>query len=107
MSVDGRANNGRSPGHSGYALPGTKKPARTSIRIVKALFDIIDDTGLSAERIAATCGLHHVSLSRWKHGHSAPNLAEFENAAQSLGYRLVLEKVESPSSVSDLASNSA
>lgn len=98
--TDGRAGNGRPFGHSGYALPGTKKPARTSCRVVKDLFDLIDAANIPAGKIAAETGVHHVSLSRWKHGASTPMITEVENIASVLGYRLVLE----PIPLSDLSS---
>lgn len=94
MSVDARANNGRPFGHKGYALPGTKKPAKTSSRIVRDLFDLIDAANVSAGTIGAETGVHYVTMSRWKHGKAAPNIKDFENVASVLGYRLVLQPME-------------
>jgi hypothetical protein len=94
---------GRPPGQ---VFPAGKKPARTASSIVKDLFAIIDRANVSAVTVGANCGMHQVSLSRWKHGISAPNIREFENVAQTLGYRLVLEPIEAVSDVSKVSSNS-
>jgi DNA invertase Pin-like site-specific DNA recombinase len=83
---------GRPFGHKGYALPGTKKPARAASPVIRDLFTLIDEASLPASAIAAETGCHVVSLSRWKHGRSTPMITEVEAIAAVLGYRLVLER---------------
>lgn len=92
--MDLRVNNGRPFGHKGYALPGTKKPAKTSSRIVRDLFDLIDAANVAAGTIGAETGVHSVTMSRWKHGKAAPNIRDFENVASVLGYRLALVPIK-------------
>jgi hypothetical protein len=93
MSVDGRVHNGRPRGQSSYVHVG-KKPAKTSSRIVRDLFDLIDDASLSASTVGEKAGVHPVTLSYWKHGKNTPRLSDFENVASVLGHRLVLQPVE-------------
>lgn len=78
----------------GYATPAMKKPARSASKLVRDLFDAIDDTGLSAGAISTRTGVHSVTLSNWKHGKGAPRLTDFENVAQALGYRVVLLRAD-------------
>lgn len=91
---DGRITNGRPPGHSGYALSGTKKPARTSSKILKDLFGLIDASNMPAGALADCVGCHKVTLSRWKHGEATPTILDVEALAQVLGYELVLQRRE-------------
>lgn len=74
--------------------PGTKKPARTASHVIKELFDAIDASGKSASSIAYPAGIHHITLSYWKHGARSPRLTDVENVAQVLGYRLKLEPLD-------------
>lgn len=74
--------------------PGTKKPARTSSRIIRELFEIIDASGKSASEIAHPAGVHHITLSYWKAGGRSPRVIDVENVAQVLGYRLTLEPLD-------------
>jgi len=93
---DGRANNGRPPGTSGYSLPGTKKPVRSSIQIVRDIFAVIDSECLPVEPIAKKAGIHRVTISKWRSGVSSAMIRDVENVAQALGYRIVLERIEAP-----------
>lgn len=81
---------GHVPANRGTPMPGTKKPARTSSRVVRALFDLIDASNLSLASAGSPAGLHYVTLSRWKHGHASPLLVEFENVVQGMGCRLAI-----------------
>lgn len=74
--------------------PGTKKPARTSIRVVRELFEIIDARGLTLAEAGRPARKHPVSMSQWRHGKVSPLLVDFEAVAEGLGYRLVLEPLD-------------
>ncbi|MDK4729365.1 helix-turn-helix domain-containing protein [Rhizobium phaseoli] len=67
----------------------------------------VEDTGLTQQSVAKQLQVDQSLISRWRAGKSEPSLFLAVCLAEIAGYRLVLEKVESPSSVSDLASNSA
>lgn len=93
MTTAGRPS-GHEPTNKGKTLPGTKKPARTSSRIVRELFDLIDAANIPAETIASETGCHRVSISRWKHGRATPMITEIENMALVLGYKLMLVPID-------------
>jgi hypothetical protein len=78
----------------GMTRPGTKKPARTSSRIIRELFDIIDASGKTASAIGHPAGIHPITLSYWKAGGRSPRVIDVENVAQVLGYRLKLEPLD-------------
>lgn len=75
------------------AGPVGKKAARTASPLVRDLFAALDATGLSYGEIGARTGVHAVTLSYWKHGKNQPRWVDFENVAQALGYRIVLEPI--------------
>lgn len=72
--------------------PYAPKPARTSSAVIRAMFDIIDQSGMSYADVSAKTGIHAVTLSYWKHGKNAPRWVDFENLANALGYRIELVK---------------
>lgn len=74
--------------------PIAKKPARTASAVVRSLFDVIDRSDLSYGAVGAAAGVHHVTLSKWKHGVAAPRWVDFENVVQSLGYEIALRPRE-------------
>lgn len=76
----------------GRAQP--RLPVRSALPIVRDLFEIIDQTGLSYEMLAKKAGCHKQSLTIWRRGKNAPGLQQFENVAMSLGYEVVLRKRE-------------
>ena len=71
-------------------VPGTKKPVRAASPVVRQLFELIDDAGISLADAGRPAGVHYVTMSRWRQGFSAPRLVELENVAQGMGYRLLL-----------------
>lgn len=71
-----------------------KKPARAASPLVRALFDIIDRSGLSYGQIAKKAGVSVVTLSYWKHGKNAPRWVDFENVAGVVGYDITLQAKE-------------
>ena len=85
---------GHSPANKGHTLPGTKKPATTTLRPVRDLVTIIDASGLPGQIIQDRAGVHLVTISRWKHGKSAPNLADFVAVAEALGYDVRLIPID-------------
>lgn len=82
---------------SGLARPRSKREIKAASRVVRSLFEIIDESGLSAAAVANPAGVHAVTLSYWKHDGRSPRLVDFENVAQRLGFRLVLEPIEEKS----------
>lgn len=70
--------------------PCAKKPARTASPIIRQLFDRIDDAGVPGRELQRRSGVHHVTLSKWKHGTNAPRLTDFEAVAQAMGFSVVL-----------------
>lgn len=67
----------------------------------------VEDTGITQKGVAEQLQVDQSLISRWRAGKSEPSLFLAVCLAEIAGYRLVLEKIESPPSVSDLASNSA
>lgn len=67
----------------------------------------VASTGLTQSSVAKQLQVDKSMITRWRAGTSEPTLFMATCLAEIAGYRLVLEKIESPSSVSDLASNSA
>lgn len=66
-----------------------RKPTRSSSAVIRQFFYIVDGSETRYKQVAARAGLHPVTLSAWRHSNS-PRLIDFENAAQSVGYRLTL-----------------
>lgn len=85
---------GFSPSNKGRANWFNKGPIRTSSALVRSLFELLDADGRSAGSVAEVSGNHPVTLSNWRRGARSPNMIEFENVAQALGYRLELVKNE-------------
>ena len=69
-----------------------KRPTRAASPLVRALFDIIDRSGLSYGQIAKKAGVSVVTLSYWKHGKNAPRWVDFENVAHVLGYEITIQE---------------
>lgn len=52
--------------------------------------DILSSTDKTDREASSEAGIHYVSLTNWRRGASAPNIADFENVAQALGYQVTL-----------------
>lgn len=78
-------------------LPNRTK-TRTSVRILRELFDLVDkDSPESFTTLAKRLGCHKQSIYLWRSGKSAPSILNVENMAQVLGYEIVLRKIEDKS----------
>jgi len=75
---------------------GLKKPARTAIRVVRILCDLLDESGESYRSFAKRTGISYPSISKWKLGKAAPSVQEVENLLQVLGYGLQVVKLPDP-----------
>ena len=74
------------------------KPIRTASYVVRQMLQEMDARGVSQKSVADALGLTGAAVSNWKAGHCAPDAITVEAFAQVLGYRLVLEKVETGAS---------
>lgn len=68
----------------------SRKPASTVSPVTRDLMNAIEAAGISGRSIHAKSGIHHVTVSRWRHGVASPRLTDFEHVAQVLGCRLAL-----------------
>ena len=73
-------------------MPSKMTAPKTASPVVRGLFQIAADRGLSREDMSHCAGVHTNTLTRWSQGHGSPNLFEFETAVHRLGYRLELVK---------------
>lgn len=71
-----------------------RRPARTASPVLRELFDILNDDPRSDVKIGKIVGVHPNVLSCWRGGQRSPTLINFENTAQTLGYRLTLTPIE-------------
>lgn len=71
-----------------------KKPTRTASKLVRRLFEIMDESGQSYGEYSGRIGVHAVTLSNWKRQGASPRLYDFECAAEVLGYRLEMVPIQ-------------
>lgn len=55
---------------------------------LKTIFAAADEAGLTGVEIAAICGVHFTTVSRWRNGAKPPTLASLEPLIKRLGLRL-------------------
>lgn len=67
-----------------------KIPVRTTSRILRQLFAIVEAKSYSQRSIGQALGLAHACMTHWKAGRANPSLLTAEEFAQVLGYRLEL-----------------
>ncbi|MBA8904847.1 hypothetical protein [Aminobacter ciceronei] len=70
-----------------------RKPPRTASAIIRDMMEIIDQDPRSMETIGKVVGIHPNNLSYWRSGMRSPTLINFENAAQAIGYKLTLVRI--------------
>lgn len=85
---------GHVPMNKGRSLPGRRNSVKSASSAVRDLFDAIDDLESSTRVIGVKAGVHFVTLSKWRNGHAAPLITDFESVAQSIGYRIVLVPID-------------
>lgn len=79
---------------AGATRPEVKKPARTASKVVRELFEVMDESRRSYKSVCMQAGLSTVAMSNWKAGKNMPRLSDFENVAEAVGYRIRLEKID-------------
>lgn len=86
---------------TGKSHVGIRRDILTSSAVVRQLFVLLDASGRSYGSVADLAGIHSVTMTGWKRKGKSPRLSDFENAAEALGYRLVLRPLSDPSSDDD------
>jgi transcriptional regulator with XRE-family HTH domain len=67
-----------------------RRPPRTSVRIIRDLMLVFDQSDMTVAQLAKKLGVHSQTINNWRHGNAAPPLDQLEALAQVLGYRIVL-----------------
>lgn len=67
---------------------------KTADPVLRQLYVDLYRRGFMQQDIAEALGVTRISMSRWKHGHSSPSILAVNGLAEILGYRIVLEKIE-------------
>jgi hypothetical protein len=70
------------------------RPPRTSIRIVRELFEIVDVNPISTAKAARDASIYRDAPTKWRHGLNAPTVDLLEDFALQFGYRLRWEKTD-------------
>ncbi len=74
--------------------PRNRKPVLATSRIIRQLFELIENGNFGYDNLAKRAGMAKVGLSLMKRGRQTPIMSTVENLAEAIGYRLVLEKIE-------------
>ena len=67
---------------------------------VKALFVLMEESGVTVNQLAKEAGIYYNAMYRWKTGHGA-TVDNLEAALNVLGYRLVVVPLDTGEIVSD------
>jgi predicted transcriptional regulator len=70
-------------------------PPRTTSPVMRELFNDMSDRVISQASVADAIGVSQVAMSHWRHGVTTPKLMDVEAFAEVMGYRMVLEKIQS------------
>lgn len=70
-----------------------KNGINTTDKVVRALFEIAIQRGLTLSDLSPIIGINMNTLSQWKQGRSFPSSANLNNFAEALGFRLDLKKI--------------
>lgn len=71
-----------------------KRPTRTSVRVLRDMFALLDSLPVTYTEVARIAGSHFVTIHRWKSGVHSPRLTEIEAVLDAAGYELKIVKKE-------------
>lgn len=63
---------------------------RSAVPIVRDIFDRLSAKRIPAASVAAKAGLNEVTVSGWRSGRKAPNMANFNAFIQAAGFDLAI-----------------
>ena len=68
-------------------------PPRTTSPILRELFQIMQNEGVTCASMAQTLEVRENTVSLWRRGKNEPGFVWIEKMATALGYKLTLEKL--------------
>lgn len=71
-----------------------KRPIRTASPVLRELFEIAQDQGLSGLTFAESMDMHPNQLSGYRTGNREPRILTVEEMAGALGYKLTLTRLD-------------
>lgn len=74
-----------------------KRPIRTASPVLRELFEIAQDHGLSGLMFAESMDMHPNQLSGYRTGKHEPGIMTVESLAHALGYKLTLTRLDDDS----------